>query len=294
MFDLVLDSTSDLFVRELVLLTKFLHVHLKHRLSPTQTQRFSRGELRGQTTALVNKTNKLGVEPKQILHHFAIYYAYIAAMLRRATTLNGTLLPIDAIKFDFEDFVEEHGIPELLDPMPYRVPTSIFQGDSTSKPKSLVTSAKNDPRLRTIVCRHWLRGLCMKGNSCEFLHKFDLERMPYCHYQTIKKCKTPGCYFRHVNPADEEESSSNVARSRECSFYRQGFCKHGSRCRYEHHARKLHALPIVGNFTLGPRPIHHTSHHAGKRDATSTLSSTGISSNPSLASNIKAKRPRRC
>ncbi len=32
----------------------------------------------------------------------------------------------------------------------------------------------------TIVCRHWLRDLCMKGDKCDFLHQYDLARMPEC------------------------------------------------------------------------------------------------------------------
>ncbi len=31
---------------------------------------------------------------------------------------------------------------------------------------------------RQTVCRHWLRGLCMKGEQCGFLHQFDQNRMP--------------------------------------------------------------------------------------------------------------------
>lgn len=30
---------------------------------------------------------------------------------------------------------------------------------------------KKDFKRGTVVCRHWLRGLCMKGDSCEFLHQ---------------------------------------------------------------------------------------------------------------------------
>ena len=32
------------------------------------------------------------------------------------------------------------------------------------------------------VCRHWLRGLCMKGNACGFLHQFEAARMPVCRF----------------------------------------------------------------------------------------------------------------
>ena len=34
----------------------------------------------------------------------------------------------------------------------------------------------------TIVCKHWLRHLCKKGDDCEFLHLYDMMRMPECHY----------------------------------------------------------------------------------------------------------------
>lgn len=31
-----------------------------------------------------------------------------------------------------------------------------------------------------VVCRHWLRGMCIKGDDCDFLHIFDHTRMPLC------------------------------------------------------------------------------------------------------------------
>ena len=33
---------------------------------------------------------------------------------------------------------------------------------------------------RTVVCRHWLNGQCMKGATCEFLHQQKLSAMPEC------------------------------------------------------------------------------------------------------------------
>ena len=32
----------------------------------------------------------------------------------------GIALSLDQVEFDFEDYVLEHGIPETLDPLPYR------------------------------------------------------------------------------------------------------------------------------------------------------------------------------
>ncbi len=35
---------------------------------------------------------------------------------------------------------------------------------------------------KTIVCKHWLRGLCKKGDQCEFLHEYDMSKMPECYF----------------------------------------------------------------------------------------------------------------
>lgn len=33
-----------------------------------------------------------------------------------------------------------------------------------------------------VVCKHWLRGLCKKGDQCKFLHQYDVTRMPECYF----------------------------------------------------------------------------------------------------------------
>ena len=38
--------------------------------------------------------------------------------------------------------------------------------------------------IKTIVCKHWLRGLCKKGDQCEFLHEYDMSKMPECYFYT--------------------------------------------------------------------------------------------------------------
>ena len=30
--------------------------------------------------------------------------------------------------------------------------------------------------------QHWLRGLCKKGDQCEFLHEYDMSKMPECYF----------------------------------------------------------------------------------------------------------------
>ena len=48
------------------------------------------------------------------------------------------------------------------------------------------------------VCSYWLKGLCMKGEDCGFLHVFDPARLPVCR-NLIKfgECKEPDCPFKH-------------------------------------------------------------------------------------------------
>lgn len=46
---------------------------------------------------------------------------------------------------------------------------------------------------RQTVCTYWLRGLCMKGDTCGFLHQFDPDRMPVCRaLLKFGVCKEPG------------------------------------------------------------------------------------------------------
>jgi hypothetical protein len=45
------------------------------------------------------------------------------------------------------------------------------------------------------VCKHWLRGLCKKETTCEYVHEYDLSRMPLCQFfQTYGTCGNPGMY----------------------------------------------------------------------------------------------------
>ena len=144
---------------------------------------------------------------------------------------------VDMVEYDFENYALTQGIPETLDPLPYRKSGSVFATGDEAAPQ--LTSAKHDPRLRTVVCRHWLRDLCMKGAACEFLHQYDLSKMPLCRHGD--RCKVKDCPFRHINEADRLE----------CVFYSQGFCIHGPFCRYKHVRRDRIDLPVVADFTLG-------------------------------------------
>lgn len=150
---------------------------------------------------------------------------------------NDDPISVNTVEYDFENYALTHGIPDTLDPLPYRKTGSVFATGEEAEP--ILTSAKHDPRLRTVVCRHWLRDLCMKGAACEFLHQYDLSKMPLCRHG--ERCKIKDCPFRHISEANRME----------CVFYTQGFCIHGPFCRYKHIRRPREDLPAVADFTLG-------------------------------------------
>ena len=87
------------------------------------------------------------------------------------SVLQDAPISVDTVEYDFENFALTHGIPDTLDPLPYRKAGSVFGSDfpdnnndgnhHNSSADNVMTSAKHDPRLRTVVCRHWLRDLCM-------------------------------------------------------------------------------------------------------------------------------------
>lgn len=57
------------------------------------------------------------------------------------------------------------------DDLPRIAPSLPLPPPSCSPPSPLHTQT---------VCTYWLRGLCMKGDQCGFLHQFVSERMPVC------------------------------------------------------------------------------------------------------------------
>lgn len=87
------------------------------------------------------------------------------------------------------------------------------------------TVARMDRRnFRRTVCRHWLRGLCMKGASCGFLHQYDKEKMPVCRFfRNFGECREKDCLYKHT-----------IEEIKECHMYMMGFCPNGPGCRFKH------------------------------------------------------------
>ena len=154
----------------------------------------------------------------------------------------GALDEFDDVVFDFEPF-----ITEILPPLACtghhqtaEARKAAIDQAAVSAPEGM-SRQKLDEKYRTIVCRHWLRGLCMKGESCEFLHQYDMARMPVCRWG--ENCKVKDCPYKHVAEDDKPQ----------CVFYQQGFCVHGTACRYRHYKQAPEKRPLIADFSLGIR-----------------------------------------
>ncbi|PWZ03583.1 hypothetical protein BCV70DRAFT_197785 [Testicularia cyperi] len=88
------------------------------------------------------------------------------------------------------------------------------------------STALRDPNKRT-VCKHWLRGLCKKGEQCDYLHEYDMRRIPECRfYATFGFCNSgDDCLYLHVDKS---------IKRRECERYNRGFCPKGPLCPKKH------------------------------------------------------------
>lgn len=92
---------------------------------------------------------------------------------------------------------------------------------------------------RTIVCKHWLRGLCKKGDQCEFLHEYDMTKMPECYfYSRFNACHNKECPFLHIDPE---------SKIKDCPWYDRGFCRHGPHCRHRH-VRRVLCMNFLAGF----------------------------------------------
>ncbi|XP_064532253.1 putative cleavage and polyadenylation specificity factor subunit 4-like protein [Pseudopipra pipra] len=137
---------------------------------------------------------------------------------------------VEKIRFDLEADVEQQ---QGARPLP-------FPGvDSVQGPSRRGGGAK------TAVCRHWLRGLCKRGDGCDFLHEHDATGMPECYfYSKFGECSNKDCPFLHV-----DATPSTMG----CPWYDRGFCRHGPRCKYKHTRRVMCANYLVGFCPEGPK-----------------------------------------
>uniref|UniRef100_A0A8C5IDD5 Cleavage and polyadenylation specificity factor subunit 4 n=1 Tax=Junco hyemalis TaxID=40217 RepID=A0A8C5IDD5_JUNHY len=89
-------------------------------------------------------------------------------------------------------------------------------------------------RTKPTVCKHWLRGLCKRGESCDFLHGYDASRVPECcFYSRFGECSNKDCPFLHAGA---------TASTGRCPWYDRGFCWHVSPLRNSGHCGHYHFL----------------------------------------------------
>ena len=111
------------------------------------------------------------------------------------------------VEFDFEESVQAL-LPKIEEaPVRYSLEKiliflkfilKIFSNTNSSF--GLGSFGRVDPKLRTVVCRHWLQGLCQFGDKCDYLNKLDKSRMPPCKHG--KNCKIKNCPLKHVDEGE--------------------------------------------------------------------------------------------
>ncbi|NXQ52053.1 CPSF4 factor, partial [Anthoscopus minutus] len=148
---------------------------------------------------------------------------------------------VEKIRIDSEADVEELGAR----PLPF---LGVDRQRGQAGCDRAVPGVQSHPRhggAKSPVCKHWLRGLCKRGDDCDFLHDYDATRMPECYfYSKFGECSNKDCPFLHV-----EATASTLG----CPWYDRGFCRHGPLCKYKHTRRVMCANYLVGFCPEGPK-----------------------------------------
>lgn len=109
-------------------------------------------------------------------------------------------------------------------------------------PRQAPSHPRERERLST-VCKHWLRGLCKKGDACEFLHEYNLRRMPECWWFAKYGYCSAGDECLYAHPKEKRI---------ECPDYNRGFCKLGPSCPRKHVRKVACQNYLTGFCPLGP------------------------------------------
>ncbi|XP_034831099.2 cleavage and polyadenylation specificity factor subunit 4 isoform X2 [Maniola hyperantus] len=154
---------------------------------------------------------------------------------------------VDHMKFDIDYALEQqYGALPLPFPGMDKSTAAVCEffsqpGGCNNGPQCPYRHVRGD---RTVVCKHWLRGLCKKGDQCEFLHEYDMTKMPECYfYARFNACHNKECPFLHIDPE---------SKIKDCPWYDRGFCRHGPHCRHRHVRRVLCMNYLTGLCPDGP------------------------------------------
>eukprot|EP00826_Nyctotherus_ovalis_P002940 TRINITY_DN10590_c0_g1_i3.p1 TRINITY_DN10590_c0_g1~~TRINITY_DN10590_c0_g1_i3.p1 ORF type:complete len:209 (-),score=66.95 TRINITY_DN10590_c0_g1_i3:133-759(-) len=113
--------------------------------------------------------------------------------------------------------------------------------------EELKKSAEQKPTktVRQVVCTYWLKGICKKGEECEYLHQNDKEKLPDCPSFAYGICISGDrCPFRHAE--------RYIYKEKNCPFYDKGFCKNGNNCRHTHEPKQICPNYLYGFCPEGP------------------------------------------
>ncbi|NWH73422.1 CPSF4 factor, partial [Piaya cayana] len=137
--------------------------------------------------------------------------------------MQGLVAGVEKIRFELEADVEQQ---RGAQPLPF-----LGMDSNGGCGAQAGTDTKSAPRAgmrcpfqhisgeKMVVCKHWLRGLCKKGDDCDFLHVYDVTKMPECYfYSKFGECNKKDCPFQHI-----DASTSTMG----CPWYDRGFCRHG-------------------------------------------------------------------
>lgn len=97
---------------------------------------------------------------------------------------------------------------------------------------------------------HWLKKVCRKGDTCEYLHMYVEEKIPICRFFKERgHCdqQDTQCVYRH--PKEPEPGASK--KQEPCPYFERGFCKVGRHtCNYWHGPEHIYQKICI-NYTLG-------------------------------------------
>ncbi|NWI33517.1 CPSF4 factor, partial [Sula dactylatra] len=154
---------------------------------------------------------------------------------------------VEKIRFDLEaDVEQQRGARPLPFPGVDGVGGSVMAGAQAGSDSGCVLCPfRHFSRERMVVCKHWLRGLCKKGNGCDFLHEYNVTKMPECYfYSKFSECCNKDCPFLPIDA---------TTRTMGCPWYDRGFCRHGPLCKYKHTRRVMCDNYLVGFCPEGPK-----------------------------------------
>lgn len=99
------------------------------------------------------------------------------------------------------------------------------------------------------VCKHWLKGLCKKGDDCDYLHEYNLRKMSECQfYNQNGYCQNGDeCLYVHIK---EDQKLPK------CEDYEAGFCIKGPRCSKRHVSKQICPYYMAGFCPSGGECRH--------------------------------------